>query len=926
MRFPFSVQIIAGAVAIQIVMVASLIWSTTRQIERSHLELLTHSAEQQSLLLEAAVIPGLSFADPALLQEILELASLQPGLLFAAVEDVAGRRLATVGTPPYPLPEAGSVVTRVNGQPQITRQVDIAGQVLGFVSVGYSAEHVDILRNAVARQSVVLGLAILALSSLAAVIFGWVATLRLRRLNEGAEAFRQGNLAHRIPGSRYDEVGDLANALNALAANLNASYSEMQQQNERLNRSMARLETLLYGVDATLWEADPNTGQWRFLSGSTENNYGLPGGKLRDASQRRGRVHPEDLARMTAAYATATSKPRAIDYRFQQGSGQQVWLRDIVSSAKASDGSPVLRGLTLNVSVHKAAQLALEESEARYREVIENASEIIFRTDADGHLTLLNPAWQRISGIATETALGRRLADYIVGADQPLLAALFTSLRQGARLFEHGELRIRTATAEERWVAIVLHASRDTSNGLLATFGTLTDIHERKQAEDEIRRLAFFDSLTQLPNRSLLYDRMHQAVANAARTERHGAILFLDLDNFKDINDTLGHDLGDLLLRQVALRIQHTLRETDTLARLGGDEFVLIINNIDQEMQQAAITAEVLARKLIGVLERPFLLGAQERHCSASIGVTLFGSTANQVDELLKQADLAMYQAKSAGRNTVRFFEPGMQHAVKKRALLEADFRKSLQNNEFFLHYQPHVDRHGKLLGAEALLRWHHPERGLVPPLTFIPVAEQTGLIQPLGEQVLVAACAQLAAWQRQKGWADLRIAVNVSAKQFHHPDFTSLFLSILEQSGAPADRLTLELTESMLLEDHEEIIKRMNILRERGVGFALDDFGTGYSSLAYLKRLPLTVLKIDQSFVHDILVDPNDAAIARTILSLAHTLNLEVIAEGVESEAQYQALVEMGCRQFQGYWFGRPGPVDALAKLLDPDQVLVEA
>ncbi|WP_422126808.1 EAL domain-containing protein [Thioalkalivibrio sulfidiphilus] len=917
MRLRFSLQIIIGAVAIQVAMVSLLVWNTTHQIRESHTELLVRSAEQQSLLMTSALVPGLAYSDAAMLQDVLQLVSGQPDLVYAVVIDAGERRLAVVGTPPESLlPVTGTQVDE-RGQVHITRRIDLAGQSLGLLGVGYSPEGVNALSDALLERNVTLGIAMLALSILAAVLFGLVITRRLRRLDAGARAFRAGRLDHRIPPLANDEMGDLARTLNALASDLGQSQSTLRQQNLKLNRSVERMEALLRGAEAVLWEAEPATGQWRFVNGDTQAILGISAQQIGQPGIREARVHADDLPRLRETYRQAGPTPSSVDYRYRSNEASWVWLRDIVSSASDSDGHAVLRGLTLDVSPQRQAALALKDSESRYREVIEHVSEVIFRTDHQGRWTLLNPAWEELTGYSIAESLGRPVSEFVSAEDSPLLEALTNQLLHGNKSQLRDELRLLTRAGEPRWVSVFVRSSQDAEGRVIATFGTLTDITERKRAEEEIRRLAFYDSLTELPNRSLLYDRLRLAMASAARSRHHGAILFLDLDNFKDINDTLGHDVGDELLRQVASRMQGTIRETDTLARLGGDEFVIILNDLHPEQAQAAVEAETLGSKLLHLLAEPFRLGEHERHCTPSIGATLFGDGEVNVDELLKQADLAMYRAKDSGRNTLCFFEPEMHQVVKARAAPEADFRKALREDQLHLHYQPHVDDQGHILGAEALLRWSHPERGMVPPMEFIAVAEQTGLIIKLGRWVLQTACQQLALWHRESQWMRINMAVNVSAKQFRHPDFVREVAEILQSTGAPAQHLVLELTESLLLEDTETVITRMNALRELGVGFALDDFGTGYSSLSYLKRLPLSLLKIDQSFVRDILVDANDAAIAEMIITLAKTLGLEVIAEGVETPEQRDFLLEMGCHQFQGYLFGRPGPVDQLEKRL---------
>ncbi|MGN8005444.1 putative bifunctional diguanylate cyclase/phosphodiesterase, partial [Acidovorax sp. 22279] len=429
--------------------------------------------------------------------------------------------------------------------------------------------------------------------------------------------------------------------------------------------------------------------------------------------------------------------------------------------------------------------------------------------------------------------------------------------------------------------------------------------------EQEIERLAFYDALTGLPNRRLLLDRLQRSIAACQRTRNLGALLFIDLDNFKDLNDTLGHDMGDQLLAQVAARLVGSVREADTVARFGGDEFVVMLEALAPDLQNAATQAETVAEKLLASLNQPFDLDGAQHYSTPSIGITLFGDERLTVDELLKRADLAMYQAKAAGRNTQRFFDPDMQAAVNARSNLEADLRQGLARGELLVHYQPVVDHHARLLGAEALVRWRHPQRGMISPGDFIPLAEQTGLILPLGQYVLQTACEQLQRWSQHPDTAHLSISVNVSARQFRQPGFVAEVLQTLKNHNADPRQLKLELTESLLLGDIEDTIARMVQLKSEGVGFALDDFGTGYSSLSYLKRLPLDQVKIDQSFVRDVLTDPNDAAIVRTILALAKSLDLEVVAEGVETTGQLSFLRLHGCEGFQGYLFGRPGPVE---------------
>lgn len=433
---------------------------------------------------------------------------------------------------------------------------------------------------------------------------------------------------------------------------------------------------------------------------------------------------------------------------------------------------------------------------------------------------------------------------------------------------------------------------------------------ERKNAEEKIQELAFFDQLTGLPNRILLLDRLKQAITASSRNDSYGALLFIDLDNFKTLNDTLGHDMGDLLLKKVAQRLNACVRAGDTVARLGGDEFMVMLAGLSRSEKEAATQVETVGNKILAELNQTYQLNSVTYRSTPSIGATLFRGHFTAIEDLLKHADLAMYKSKAAGRNALHFFDPTMEAAMTERAALESDLRDAVQGKKLFLHYQAQVVGDGRVTGAEVLLRWQHPQRGMVPPVEFIPLAEETGLILPLGQWVLETACSQLAVWATRPEMAHLTIAVNVSAHQFSQADFVEQVQAVLDSTGADPKGLKLELTESLLVSNVEEVIEKMFALKANGVGFSLDDFGTGYSSLAYLKRLPLDQLKIDQSFVRDVLVDPNDAAIAKTIVALAQSLGLDVIAEGVETALQRDFLASSGCHCYQGYFFSRPLPL----------------
>ena len=442
------------------------------------------------------------------------------------------------------------------------------------------------------------------------------------------------------------------------------------------------------------------------------------------------------------------------------------------------------------------------------------------------------------------------------------------------------------------------------------------ELQQLKAAHDEITNLAFFDPLTGLPNRRLLLDRLRQTLAASIRSKRKRALLFVDLDDFKTLNDTLGHHIGDLLLQEVARRIIASIRETDTVARLGGDEFVVLLQELSETPEDAAAQAKTVAEKILSTIHQPYLLDGRECRSSSSVGITVFGNPEDSTNEVLQQADIAMYQAKAAGRNTLHFFAPALQAAVNARAAMEEDLRQSIRTKDFQLYYQAQVDR-GVLIGAEALLRWKHPKRGLLPPDDFIPLAEQTGLILSLGDWVLETACRQIAAWTARKETAHLTVAVNISARQLLNPDFASNVLRTLERTGANPRSLKLELTESMFVDDLEDVIAKMTELKSHGIRFSLDDFGMGYSSLAYLRRLPLDQLKIDQEFVRDILVDASSGAIAQSIISLSKAMGLSVIAEGVETEGQQTSLLVSDVHSFQGFLFSGPLPLEEFQALL---------
>lgn len=577
---------------------------------------------------------------------------------------------------------------------------------------------------------------------------------------------------------------------------------------------------------------------------------------------------------------------------------------DVEVSVRYLPGQELFPAFVRDITARKQAEQSLHLAATVFE-----SHEGMFVTNAQRVIQQVNRAFTEITGYTREDAIGQT-QDLLKSGQHNEAFFVDLSQRLDTEGTWQGEIwnRHKDGHVSPQWLTIT--AVYGSNHELLHYVGTLTDITTRKAAEDEIKNLAFYDPLTRLPNRRLLTDRLQQALASCARSGRKGALMYIDLDNFKTLNDTQGHHKGDLLLQQVSERLIHCVREDDTVARIGGDEFVLLLENLSEAPNEAATQIEMVGKKILEALNQAYDLSGYECHSTPSIGVTLISDHETSFDELMKQADLAMYAAKTAGRNTLRFFDPGMQAVVTSRAVMEKELREGLRNEQLQLFYQAQVNHDGELTGVEALVRWQHPQRGMIPPAEFIPLAESTGLILPLGYWVLQTACKQLVSWARQEQRAHLTIAVNVSARQFRQTDVVEQVLAIIHQTGANPHLLKLELTESLLVDDVEDIISKMELLKAAGLCFSLDDFGTGYSSLTYLKRLPLDQLKIDQSFVRDVLSDPNDAAIARTIVALSQSMGLSVIAEGVESAEQRDYLASQGCYAYQGYYFGRPMPI----------------
>jgi diguanylate cyclase (GGDEF)-like protein/PAS domain S-box-containing protein len=603
---------------------------------------------------------------------------------------------------------------------------------------------------------------------------------------------------------------------------------------------------------------------------------------------------------------TQNSMCRDMEVLSRRRDGGIFWMR-LSAAFIVIEGTPCRLVVAKEVTEVKMAAEAMQRSEERYRTAFQTSLDAINinRLDDDGYIDC-NQAFLDVFGYEREEVIGKTSLQLGIWTDKSDQATMVELVRRNGS-YRGLEVQFRKKNGDLFWG--VMSASAMEVDGVLCVLSVTSDLSEVKAAKEEIRSLAYFDPLTGLPNRRMLLERLRQTLAASNRSNRLHALLLIDLDNLKTLNDSLGHHAGDLLLKEVAQRILACARESDTVSRLGSDEFVALLEDLSEVAEEAAAQAKAAGERILASVSQPYMFEDRESLSSASIGIVVFGDGMNATEDILQQADIALHLAKAAGRNTMRFFSPDLQAAVNARASLEEDLRRAIKKRQFMLYYQPLVSR-GHLMGAEALIRWQHPKRGLVRPDEFIPLAEETGLILPIGDWVLETACAQLATWASREQSAHLTLAVNISALQFRQQDFVTKVMSALERSGANPKHLKLELTESILVENIEEVIAKMTELKAYGLSFSLDDFGTGYSSLAYLKRLPLDLLKIDRAFVRDMMVDMTSGAIAQTIISLGRAMGLSVIAEGVESEAQRGFLADLGCNSYQGYLFSPPLPL----------------
>jgi diguanylate cyclase (GGDEF)-like protein/PAS domain S-box-containing protein len=754
---------------------------------------------------------------------------------------------------------------------------------------------------------------------LAIVLLGWLlhryVASPLRRLAEAANRLRDGQTYVTVPEQGAEEIA-------SLAENFNAMVHAMREAQANLATSEERLAITLNSIGDALLATDTDE-RVTLMNPVAET---LTGWSQADAQGR-------PVAEVFVIENALTGAPAEIPVARVIREGRVVGLanhtlllaRDGSRHHIADSAAPIrnaegeLQGVVLvfrDVSEEYLLREELANSEQHFRTLANSGQALVWTAGLDGQFDYFNEPWLRFTGRTLEQELGEGWVEGVHPEDRARCLETYREAFGRREPFEM-EYRLRHASGEHRWILDQGSPRFGTQSQFLGYIGHCMDITAAKQAEAAIERLAYHDALTGLPNRLLFLDRLTQTLAAARRNHRCGAVLFVDLDHFKRINDVHGHATGDVVLCEVARRLEYYLRQEDTVARLGGDEFVILLPDLAANLDDAGALVMAVAEKIRSALETPVAIDGQEYVSGASIGITLFPKDAESVDDLMREADTAMYRAKELGRNALSYFEPTMQEAVTERYALDRELREAVRNRNFELHLQSQVDADGKVIGAEVLVRWRHPQRGLVMPASFIPLAEESGLIVPLGEWVLRETCMLIARLDAEG--RGLRIAVNVSPRQFHQVDFVQRIKEILAATGADPSYLTLEITENLLVEHASESVARMTELTALGLHFSIDDFGTGYSSLAYLKRLPLFELKIDKSFVQDVPHDLNDVALVEAILSMAHHLHFEVVAEGVENAAQLAFLRQQGCERFQGYFFHRPVEMKAWIEQLPP-------
>ena len=832
----------------------------------------------------------------ALTPAFTDFDSALPGLLARVDVDIIGERFSGASADYFALAAA---------------VMDLGYRQL-YETLLPTAEQLIRSRIAQAQRDMLLNTAIaIALLLMAAWLFAGIyfSTVNsVRTLVAAASGFAGGNFSQRVQLETRDEMAQVGGSFNHMADAFNAMLA-IHTDNEERMRSVVNS-----ALDAVI-QAD-SSGRITGWSPHAQTTFGWSreeavGRALHETiiPTRYRERHQKGMARFMSSEKGVILNTR-VEVEGLHRDGHEFPIELTVSCSHTT------HGIEFCAFVRDITERRQAQTDLRIAAIAFNAGDGIVITDPQGIVLKANHAFTAITGYGNSQIIGKSAFSFRGEQDEGALLRQMWSALASEKIWE-GEVWNKRKSRESypQWVKVtaVVNDAAEVTNYV----ASISDISERNTSQKTIHKLAFYDPLTELPNRRLLLDRLQQFCVSSSRSHRYGALLLIDLDNFKTLNDTLGHDVGDQMLLQVTQRLSACVRDGDTVARVGGDEFVVMLGHLDSDVDIATTQAEGVGRKILAALSQIYDLSGIEHRSSASMGAALFRGTEAASEELFKQVDLALYRSKDSGRNMLTFFDPAMQRVVLERVALESELRKAIQCNDLVLHYQAQVTSDGRIAGAEALVRWRHPVHGLVPPNKFIPLAEESGLILPLGDWVLETACNQLADWATKPELSDLVLSVNVSAKQFHEADFANKVLATVARTGARARHLKLELTESLLVANVDDVIEKMGLLKAHGISFSLDDFGTGYSSLSYLKRLPLDQLKIDQGFVRNILVDPNEAAIAKTIIALAQSLGLGVIAEGVETQAQRDFLAASNCHDYQGYFFSRPLPLEDFERFL---------
>ncbi|MES9858892.1 MAG: EAL domain-containing protein [Sedimenticola sp.] len=884
----FRLKTILGIAFIEVILLSVLVASSLNVLRTSNEAGLQQKASDLAEVFAATTKDALISYDMANLEDFTEEVGRRQGLTFIQVFDAEGRLLADR----HNENSADLVKNLIEARAKVTE----GGETFGTVVIGLHRGYVDILLEKTRNEFILIAIIGVTLTGLFSLLLGNYLTRRLVLLQRASHAVAEGKLGYQVPVKGGDELAQTGSDFNRMSSRLKTLYDEQASREGYIRTVMENVVDGIITIDAS--------GTIQTCNRSVEAIFGYSPDELEGANV--SILMPEPYRSQHDGYLThfaETGEAHIIgtgrELIGRHKDGTEFPLELSISEMHLAERRMFV-GIVRNISERKEAEKGLKLG----RQVFESAGEAILITDPAGNIIDVNPAYLKITGYNREEVIGINPNRVSSGHhDNTFYKEMWHDINTKGEW--SGEIWDRRKNGESfpKWLTI--SSIKDGDDKVSHYVGIFSDITEQKDAEERLERLAYYDPLTHLPNRSLFQERLERELIQSERHNRRMALMFLDLDRFKHVNDTLGHAFGDHLLAQVALRVRECLRSTDTVARLGGDEFTVILSDVNDQYSIGRV-----AQKIIDTLKRPFNIEGNEVFIGASIGIGIYPNDGTNRGDLAKHADIAMYEAKSAGRGNYQFFTPAMNANNLKRIQVEHGLRTALDKDELILHYQPKLELESdKVCGMEALLRWQHPKRGMISPVDFIPIAEETGIIVPIGEWVIQEGCKQLAAWSAQEGSHHLKLALNLSARQFQDRDLIKTLDKTLEATGIDPECLELEITESMIMDNMDEAITIMKRLRKRGVKWALDDFGTGYSSLSYLKKLPINALKIDQSFVRDLTVDSTDVDIVRAILSLGKTLDLRVVAEGVETEEQLDFLRQHGCHEIQGYLIAKPLP-----------------